>query len=100
MKDRKIMIMGLAETRMKGKDRKTIHDNYELVYSGNLNNSRHGVAIILEEKYGRHIENITYESNRIIAITLNINQHRTSFVQTYAPSKVDQHKRRRNSTRT
>ena len=34
MKDKNIKIIGLAETRLKGTGRKTLHENYELIYSG------------------------------------------------------------------
>ena len=87
MEDKKFAILGLAETRCKGQGRTTLHNNFELVFSGNVNDSHAGVAIIMEERFANHIENIRYESSRIIAVTININQQRTSFIQAYAPQQ-------------
>lgn len=87
MKEKKIKILGLAETRQKGRGRRTIHDNYELINCGNPHDSKGGVALVLEEKLANCIENIRYENNRILAITLNINQHKISIIQAYAPQQ-------------
>ena len=87
IQDKKIKLIGLAETRTKGKGRKTLHNNYEIVYSGEQNSTRNGVAIVMEPSFAKHIEKIDYVSGRIVAVTLNINGHRTSFIQAYAPQQ-------------
>jgi hypothetical protein len=63
----------------------TLHNNFELVFSGNVNDSHADVAVIMDERFANHIENIQDESSRTFAVTLNINQQRTSFIQAYAP---------------
>ena len=87
MSDKGIKILGLAETRWRGKDRRTLHNNYELFYSGNPNQTKSGVVIIIEEEYANHAENITYVNGILMAMTLNIKDQRTSFIQAYAPQQ-------------
>ena len=49
MEERKLDILGLCETRREGKGRKTIHDNYQLVWSGLPQHKVHRVAMISKE---------------------------------------------------
>jgi exonuclease III len=87
MIDKNIAIIGLAETRLKGKGRKIIHNNYELIYSGSQNSKNSGVALIIEPSFAQHIEKTDAINERILTVTLNIKGKRTSFIQTYAPQQ-------------
>lgn len=87
MTDRNLQILGLAETRYKGSGQKRLHDDYELYYSGEQNSTRHGVAMIVGPELTRHVEKVHYVNNRIIALTLNLDGYRISFIQSYAPQQ-------------
>ena len=81
MKDKNIKIIGLAETRLNGTGRKTLHENYELIYSGEQDSTGNGVALLCEPSFSSCIERIDYINGRILAATLNISGQRTSFIQ-------------------
>ncbi|XP_071493217.1 uncharacterized protein [Diadema antillarum] len=87
MQERQLKVLGIAETRLQGQGRKTVHDNYELIYSGSERDTRHGVGLFFHPDFAVHIEKVHYISNRIIASILNINNHRVSFIQAYAPQQ-------------
>ena len=87
MKDKNIKIIGLAETRLNGTGRKPLHENYELIYSGEQDSTRNGVALLCEPSFSSCIERINYINGRILAATLNISGQRTSFIQVYAPQQ-------------
>ena len=48
MENRNLKVLGVAETRLKGNGRKTVHNDYELVFSGNDADTRHGVGIFFD----------------------------------------------------
>ena len=87
MEARRLDIIGLAETRMKEHGRKTIHNDYELIYSGRSDNCDHGVGMILSPEYATHIQNVMCKNERILAVTFKINDYRITLIQTYAPQQ-------------
>ena len=87
MTRRNLHLLGLAETRCEGNGQKILHDDYELFYSGDHLNTRHGVAIIMHPDISRHVEKVMYVNNRIIAVTLDLKSYKVSFIQAYAPQQ-------------
>ena len=87
MQERQLKVLGIAETRLQGQGRKTVHGDYELIYSGSERDTRHGVGLFFHPDLAVHIEKVHYISNRIVASILNINKYRVSFIQAYAPQQ-------------
>ena len=87
MQERNLKVLGIAETRLQGQGRKSIHDNYEMIYSGSDRDTRHGVGLFFHPDFAVHIEKVLYVSSRIVAATLNIDSYRVSFIQAYAPQQ-------------
>ncbi len=88
MERKKIKMLGLAETRWKGKGRKSLHHEFELIYSGGEENTHYGVGFILEPTIAQFVEEIRYINDRILSITININNKNLSFIhQVYAPQQ-------------
>jgi exonuclease III len=87
MQARKVKFLGIAETRWKGQGQRRIHNDYEMYYSGSMNDTRHGVGIVLDPEFAEYVEKVHYVNNRIIAVTLNIANYRTSLIQAYAPQQ-------------
>ena len=87
MSCRNLKILGLAETRWKGTGHIKLHNDYELLYSGNENDTRHGVGIIISPEISHLVEKIYNISNRMIAITFNLSNYKLSLIQTYAPQQ-------------
>ena len=85
--ERNMKIIGVAETRMKGHGRKTIHNDYEFIYSSREDNRDHGVGIILSPDFANSIQDILYKNERIVAVTMKIKAQRTTFIQCYAPQQ-------------
>ena len=86
MKQRNLAIVGISETRLKGKGNKLIHDNNRLIWSGSAN-GRHGVAIILSEDLADRISNVKSVNERILCVTLKIKTQHLNIIQVYAPQQ-------------
>lgn len=85
MEKRKLDILGLSETKWKGQGTKELRHGYHLYWSGG-EIARNGVAIILSAQMKCRVINIEYTSDRLIQITLNIDQdQQVNLIQCYAP---------------
>jgi endonuclease/exonuclease/phosphatase family metal-dependent hydrolase len=83
----RIDICGIAETKKKGKG-SARYNNYILIYSGKCRSERahSGVGILLNEKYEHTIkDDIDYVSDRILRVTLSINNTSVHLISIYAP---------------
>ena len=87
MTERNLKLIGLAETRFSGNGHRNLHEDFELFYSGDQASTRHGVAIILHPDICKYVEKVIYVNNRIIALTLNLQSYKVSFIQAYAPQQ-------------
>ena len=87
-KERRWDLVGLSETRMKGEDMKTIHEDYLLVYKG-AENGLHGVGFIISAQLANRVKNVRMANNRLIALTIQMNQGDLDIAQVYARNKVD-----------
>ena len=86
MKVRKLEIFGFCETRTKGKLDKVIHENYRLICSGNDTGSG-GVGIMITPELSDRVENINFKSERILSVTIKLEQKRVRFIQVYVPQQ-------------
>ena len=86
MRERKIDILGLCETRFKGKTDKKIHNDYRLLCSGS-DNGRHGVGFIVNPDIAKFIDTIEQIDERIISISIKLKEGGLSLVQIYAPQQ-------------
>ena len=83
MKSRRLEVLGLAETLLKGSGDLMIHGNYKVIYSGN-DDGRHGVGIILSPKVACVVSGVQQKTERIIGVDLKLDQD-ISLIQVYAP---------------
>lgn len=86
MKEHKIDICALSETKRKGQGTSK-YGEYILVHSGKAKQERAqaGVGLLLHEKYQNNIEDIKYVNERILKTTLKINNTVTHLLSIYAP---------------
>lgn len=86
MEKHQIDICGLSETKKKGKGT-TAFGRYILIYSGKGKQDRahSGVGILIHEKFTQCIENIEYVDDRILNVSLKINNIVYNLISTYAP---------------
>lgn len=87
MKKRKLHILGLSETRDKYKGRKTIHEEYIYISSGDAS-GKHGVVIVVNNKTGACISSFENINNRIAKISVRAEDHKLAIIQIDAPQKV------------
>ena len=71
LKERKIDIAGVQETKWKGSKAKMLGDGFKLFYHGETN-TRNGVGIILGEKLIDHVLQVNRKSDRIMRIQMVI----------------------------
>ena len=78
-------VLALAETRLKGRDDRTIHENHRLISSGK-DGGRHGVAFLLNENIASCVEQVKQVNERIIGLDLKL-ETGVSLIQVYAPQQ-------------
>lgn len=86
MNRQNIDVCALTETKKKGKGN-TKYGNYPLVYSGKRKEERaeKGVALIIHEKFEKNIEDVDYIDERILHVTLNLQEGKINIISIYAP---------------
>jgi len=85
MKMRDLSILALAETRLKGKGDRIIHENYRLIYSGR-EDSRHGVGFLVAANLAPYVEKVNNINERIMSIDMTL-ETGISIIQVYAPQQ-------------
>ena len=86
MKSRGLDILGLCETRYRGSGRRILQGNYLLIYSGG-EEARHGVALILKENLASRVKLESAVSERLMSVTLQLNEGSLKIIQVYAPQQ-------------
>ncbi|KAK7067378.1 hypothetical protein SK128_011858, partial [Halocaridina rubra] len=71
MKMRRLSLLALSETRLRGSGDRIVHEDYRLIYSGG-DDSKHGVGFLLEPTLGDAVEKVTHISARMVEIDLKI----------------------------
>ena len=84
LKDKRIDIAGVQETKWKGSKSKMLGDGYKLFYHGETN-TINGVGIILGERLIDHVLQVNRTSDRIMRIQLVIADKKTNIISVYAP---------------
>lgn len=87
LKKHKVDICALSETKMRGSGLYK-YCNYILIYSGEKKNKRtnSGVGIVIHEKYEDLLRDISYISDRILRVILNVNNSCFHIFSIYIPS--------------
>ena len=84
LKERKIDIAGVQETKWKGSKAKMLGDGFKLFYHGETN-TRNVVGIILGEKLIDHVLQVNRKSDRIMRIQMVIAEKKMNIISVYAP---------------
>ena len=80
MKQKKVDILGLCATRVKGIGTKMLHDNYHLMYSGG-HSGQHGVGLIVSEEISQRVGKTEFKNDRILSLSLKLNNNfKTSII--------------------
>ena len=86
MKERKLDILGLCETRLKEEGRRVLQDDYQMIWKGGQD-ARHGVAFLISPEIGDRVISINYKNERIIEIEIDMKVTKLSLIQVYAPQQ-------------
>lgn len=94
--EKKIDICAISEVKKKGKGTQYINE-YILAYNGKPKNERAkcGVGILLHKKFEQHIDDIEYISDRLLKITLKIDNEYIHIYSVYAPDITKSREERR-----
>ena len=84
MRRMKLNIMGLCETRWKGRGDFISYDT-RVIYSGGQESQR-GVAILLDEKSAKCVKSVNYISDRILGVRINAKPTDLFIIQVYMPT--------------
>lgn len=85
MKDRKLGILGLCETKWKGRGEKELRGGGRIYWCGNERVGRNGVALMIDKSMVGLVEEIVYISERAILVTLKLEEGKLKILQIYAP---------------
>ena len=86
MKERRWDLVGLSETRIKGEEVRTIHEDYLFINKGS-ENGLHGVGFIISAHMANRVKNMRMVNNRLIALTLQMDKGDLDVIQVYAPQQ-------------
>jgi hypothetical protein len=86
MLERRLDILGICETRLMGSGSRTIHNNYQLMYSGGEVH-RHGVGVMLTEEMAQRVESVDYGDERMMMFSIKMEHIGISVIQVYAPQQ-------------
>ena len=83
----KISILGISDTRRKGKGIKEIDSNFVLIWSGVSKEQRaaHGVGLIIHHDKAKDIVSTDYISERLVKVGIREGNKITNYIQVYAP---------------
>lgn len=88
MKRRRLDVLGVSETRLQGEGRRTIHENYQLLWKGRDDSTQHGVGILVGPDLARGIERVHYINERIIGCEVKMKNEKVGIIQVYAPQSA------------
>lgn len=86
LKDNKIDVCALQETKKKGKGH-IQYDDYLVIYSGveKQTRAKEGVAIAISRKYQANIQDCSYVSPRILVVRMEAEDQTLNIVSVYSP---------------
>jgi exonuclease III len=84
MKDRKIDIFGLSETKWVGQGRKKLRQGYEVIWSGETKEKRNAVAVIMCQTYAEMVTESESISGRVMKIIILVKEKEMNVLQMYA----------------
>ena len=89
-----IQVCGLSETWWTNKGHFTTDNGHTVVFSGNADTHRQGVAVWLHRDIAKSL--ISYEpvNSRLMSITLQAAPNNITLIQVYAPTAVDENEER------
>ena len=87
MTQRKISILGIADTRRRGTGTKEIDSNFVLIWSGVSKEQRaaHGVGFIIHPDKAKDLVSTEYISERLLKVGIREGNKITNYIPVYAP---------------
>ena len=86
MERRKIHILGMNETKWKGKNSKLLRGGYKLYWHGHNKETKNGVGLVLHKDIDP-ITDVSFISDRIIKARVNLEKNSFTILQVYAPQQ-------------
>lgn len=86
MKNRRVDILCVQETRWSGNRARELGDGYKMIYSGSTN-KRNGVGIILAKEWKDMVSEVNRKSDRIMWIRVTLKEFTINIFSVYAPQR-------------
>ena len=86
MQEKRLDVLGLCETRLKGNGTWIIHEDFRLFYSGE-EKGRHGVGMASSPILKYIVVDIQQESCRIMSVFLCLGEIKITIFQVYVPKQ-------------
>lgn len=85
----KLDVLGISETKRKGKGEMSLRGNHVLIYSGvdPKSRAREGVGCVVHFRHQNRIRKWTAITERILTVELEIEETETTIVVAYGPSE-------------
>ena len=90
MKKRKIAVLGISDSRMKGSGSKQIDSNFLYTWSGRDTHADHEVGFIVDEQHSQAIVEIRPINLRLIHMKIQAKNIIENYIQCYAPLNTDE----------
>ena len=90
MTQRKISILGIADTRKKGTGTKVIDANYVLIWSGVCKEKRavHGVGFIIQHDKPKNLVSTEFISERLLKISIREDNKINHYIHVMTPTQM------------
>ena len=85
MKDRKLDVLCIQETRWTGNKAKELGEGFKLIYSGATRNGRNGVGIILSGNLKNYVTEVHRYNDRMMRVALSMEDCTLNIFSVYAP---------------
>ena len=85
MKERKVDVLCVQETRWTGNKAKELGDGFKLIYGGANNEKRNGIGIILSKGLKDLVTEVNRKNDRIMWVRLSFDDFPVSIFSVYAP---------------
>lgn len=85
MKERKVDVLCVQETRWTGNKAKELGDGFKLIYGGANNEKRNGIGIILSKDLKDLVTEVNRRNDRIMWVRLSLDEFPVNIFSVYAP---------------
>ena len=85
MEERRLEVLGVCETRLKGQGIKVVHGDYQMIFKRRDDERKYGVALVVSPVMASRVERVEYVNERMMAVVFKMKDRRICLIQVFAP---------------